>query len=69
MVGSHGEERQIDTGAHSKSHDREHCIVGVDGKLLRTSELIEVFDDNNCDGLQGKPKFFFIQVHLNNQSI
>jgi hypothetical protein len=37
-------------------------IIGADGKELRTSDLVELFDDDLCEGLKDKPKFFFIQV-------
>jgi hypothetical protein len=37
-------------------------IIGTDGKELRTSDLVELFDDDHCEGLKDKPKFFFIQV-------
>ncbi|XP_076073041.1 uncharacterized protein LOC143044766 [Mytilus galloprovincialis] len=62
VVASHGVEAQKDTRVHSLSHDREHMIVGVDGKEISTSDFVEKFDGENCEGLQGKPKFFFIQA-------
>ncbi|XP_063444348.1 uncharacterized protein LOC134724919 isoform X2 [Mytilus trossulus] len=62
VVASHGVEAQKDTGVHSRSHDREHMIVGVDGKEMSTSDFVEKFEEENCEGLQGKPKFFFIQA-------
>ncbi|CAG2194584.1 CASP7 [Mytilus edulis] len=62
VVASHGVEAQKDTRVHSLSHDREHMIVGVDGKEMSTSDFVEKFDGENCEGLQGKPKFFFIQA-------
>jgi hypothetical protein len=57
-VASHGEEAQTNTDVHSS----EHVITGADGEELRTSDLVELFDDDHCEGLKDKPKFFFIQV-------
>jgi len=63
VVASHGEEAQlIDTDVHGTEHSREHVIIGVDWKELRTSALVELFDEDHCEGLKDKPKFFFIQV-------
>ena len=62
VVASHGEEAQTNTDVHSTEHNREHVIIGADGKELRTSDLVELFDDDHCEGLKDKPKFFFIQV-------
>jgi hypothetical protein len=42
--------------------EETHVIIGADGKELRTSDLVELFDDDHCEGLKDKPKFFFIQV-------
>ncbi|XP_052069176.1 caspase-14-like [Mytilus californianus] len=36
--------------------------MGVDGGEIRTSDLVDIFSDDNCKGLRGKPKFFFIQA-------
>lgn len=62
VVASHGEEAQTDSGVHSTEHFREHVIIGFDGKPLRTSALVELFDEDHCEGLKDKPKFFFIQA-------
>ena len=64
VVASHGKEIQIDTGVHSRSHDREHVIMGSDDRYMKTSDFIKKFDDDHCKNLQGKPKFFFLQVCL-----
>ena len=62
VVASHGEEVQTNTDVHSTEHSSEHVIIGADGEKLRTSKLVELFDDDHCEGLTDKPKFFFIQV-------
>ena len=62
VVASHGEEVQINKDVHSTEHSSEHVIIGADGEKLRTSKLVELFDDDHCEGLTDKPKFFFIQV-------
>jgi hypothetical protein len=39
----------------------EHFVFTKDG-VVRTSELLELFNDRNCPNLKGKPRMFFIQV-------
>lgn len=62
VVASHGNEEQTNTDVHSTELSREHVIVGVDGNAIKTSKLVEMFDNDHCEALQGKPKFFFIQA-------
>ncbi|XP_063447430.1 uncharacterized protein LOC134726961 isoform X2 [Mytilus trossulus] len=62
VVSSHGNEEQTKSDTHQASLEREQEILGVDGKGIKTSDLIDIFSDNNCKGLCGKPKFFFIQA-------
>lgn len=38
--------------------------MGVDGNEIKTSEFVGIFSDDKCEGLRGKPKFFFIQVNV-----
>ncbi|XP_052068645.1 caspase-6-like isoform X1 [Mytilus californianus] len=62
VVSSHGNEEQTKSDTHQSSLEREQEIMGVDGKGIKTSDLVEIFSDDNCKGLRGKPKFFFIQA-------
>lgn len=43
------------------THGEEGVVFGVDDKI-ETKQLLEFFKGNNCKGLVGKPKIFFIQV-------
>jgi hypothetical protein len=43
------------------SHGEEGVVFGTDAKI-EVKQLLEPFKGNNCKGLLGKPKLFFIQV-------
>lgn len=43
------------------SHGEEGVVFGTDGKI-EVKQLLEPFKGNNCKGLIGKPKIFFIQA-------
>ncbi|KAL4240184.1 Caspase-3 [Mactra antiquata] len=43
------------------SHGEEGVVFGIDGKI-EVKQLLEPFKGNNCKGLIGKPKLFFIQA-------
>ncbi|VDI05141.1 Hypothetical predicted protein [Mytilus galloprovincialis] len=62
VVSSHGNEEQTKSDTHQSTLEREQEIMGVDGKGIKTSDLVDIFNDDNCKGLSGKPKFFFIQA-------
>lgn len=42
------------------SHGNKGCIFGNDGDSISIVELMELFYDDKCPGLSGKPKLFFI---------
>ena len=44
------------------SHGVSDAVYGVDGVELPYSRLILPFKPNQCRGLTGKPKLFFIQA-------
>ncbi|CAG2207841.1 unnamed protein product [Mytilus edulis] len=58
VIAAHGEEMVIQKDEGTK----EHVIFGTNGKPVRTSEIVGMFDERNCKELADKPKFFFIQA-------
>lgn len=42
-------------------HTREDMIMAADEPFL-TRDILQLFQDNKCKTLKGKPKLFFIQV-------
>ena len=40
------------------SHGRESAIITADGTVIATEEIYKRFNNTNCPGLRGKPKFF-----------
>ncbi|CAG2207843.1 unnamed protein product [Mytilus edulis] len=60
VIASHGEEMQIET--KNNVIIKEHVIVGTDGQCVKTRDIVEMFNEDNCEGLKDKPKFFFIQA-------
>lgn len=40
-----------------------HAITTYNGLLL-TTQIMDVFDDENCPYLEGKPRLLFIQVFM-----
>lgn len=69
VIASHGGEKQTNSDTHQSSLSREHEILGVDGEGIKTSDFIDIFSDDKCKDLSGKPKFFFIQVNIENLSV
>lgn len=56
-----------------KHHDAFVCVVmshgssgdliyGVDGTTIKVHDIVKYFNDQNCVGLRGKPKLFFINA-------
>ncbi|CAC5418450.1 CASP7 [Mytilus coruscus] len=41
---------------------KEHVIVGTDGQCVKTRDIVEMFNEDYCEGLKDKPKLFFIQA-------
>jgi hypothetical protein len=44
------------------SHGDNGEIIGVDGKSVEVEELLEFFNNDECDYLKGKPKMFFVSA-------
>jgi len=44
------------------SHGRESAIITADGTVIATEEIYKRFNNTNCPGLRGKPKFFIVQA-------
>lgn len=44
------------------SHGDEKGILGSDSKTVSINEIIKKFSNENCNGLIGKPKIFFISA-------
>lgn len=64
VISSHGMEGQVRTsipGVPEPFIRTEHFTYTRDG-VVRTNELLELFNDRNCRPLKGKPKMFFIQA-------
>lgn len=60
VIASHGEEMELRKDGNVKV--LEHVIIGTDGQAIRTRDIVELFDSDNCEELENKPKFFFIQA-------
>ncbi|CAC5418453.1 unnamed protein product [Mytilus coruscus] len=60
VIASHGEEMELET--ENNIHIKEHVIVGTDGRVVKTRDIVEMFNADNCEELKDKPKFFFIQA-------
>ncbi|WAQ95536.1 CASP3-like protein [Mya arenaria] len=58
MISTHGLE-QPNSKARGKM---DHALVCADDKMIFTSTITEMFNDENCPTLKGKPKLFFIQA-------
>ena len=46
------------------SHGREGNVYASDGTVIEIEKIYEKFNNRNCPALQGKPKFFIIQVSV-----
>ena len=44
------------------SHGYEHCIAGVDHKLVKLTDIYDLLSARNFPAMQGKPKLLFIQA-------
>lgn len=64
VISSHGMEGKV-SSVHPQVEKPfikiEHFTYTRDG-VVRTNELLELFNDRNCRHLKGKPKMFFIQA-------
>ncbi|XP_033749873.1 uncharacterized protein LOC117334389 [Pecten maximus] len=66
VVSTHGSEQEVGKGDRdprlpSNVKVFEHFLSMKNG-VIKTRELIEIFDDSHCKALRGKPKLFFIQA-------
>ncbi|KAL3875335.1 hypothetical protein ACJMK2_033386 [Sinanodonta woodiana] len=57
IFSSHGNEME-----HPRSGKKEHVIYCSDDQFIFTGDILEMFSDENCPSLKGKPKLFFIQA-------
>ncbi|KAL3875318.1 hypothetical protein ACJMK2_033282 [Sinanodonta woodiana] len=58
IVSSHGDEKEN----QRKNGKKEHAIYCTDDQYIFTGDILEMFSDDNCPSLRGKPKLFFIQA-------
>ncbi|KAK3593304.1 hypothetical protein CHS0354_031363 [Potamilus streckersoni] len=57
IISSHGNEME-----HPRNGKKEHVIYCSDDQYIFTGDILEMFSDENCPSLKGKPKLFFIQA-------
>ncbi|XP_050392537.1 caspase-3 [Patella vulgata] len=46
---------------HENKAIEEDIVHATDG-YIRTADILDVFSDENCNGLEGKPRLFFLQA-------
>lgn len=62
---SHGDQTWVEKEySRMRVKERQDLLFGVDGVSVPTRLVLEWFNDDNCPGLQGKPRLFFFQVSL-----
>ncbi|ESO83598.1 hypothetical protein LOTGIDRAFT_133150, partial [Lottia gigantea] len=44
------------------SHGEEGYIYGTDGEMLALNQIFDLFNNNKCPLLKGKPKIFIVQA-------
>ena len=44
------------------SHGSEEGLCGIDGKIIAYERISEIFNNQNCSGLAGKPKLMIYQA-------
>ena len=73
VISTHGSEIESDNKDYRLPHEvrmYEHCISMKDANMdtqegnIKTGDLMEYFSDAKCRALRGKPKLYFIQVHI-----
>ncbi|KAL3875337.1 hypothetical protein ACJMK2_033295 [Sinanodonta woodiana] len=57
IISSHGNEI-----ANPRNGKKEHAVYFSDDRYIFTNDILEMFSDENCPSLKGKPKLFFIQA-------
>ncbi|KAK3593301.1 hypothetical protein CHS0354_031360 [Potamilus streckersoni] len=57
VISSHGNEIE-----NPRNGKKEHAIYCSDDQYIFTNDILEMFSDENCPSLKGKPKLFFIQA-------
>ncbi|CAG2191993.1 unnamed protein product [Mytilus edulis] len=61
VISSHGAELPLSRFWDSQRKLREHVIYTRDGSIP-TDKILNIFNDEGCKNLQGKPRIFFIQA-------
>ena len=44
------------------SHGMEGAVYGSDGDIVKTSEIMEALNNDNCEKMAGKPKMIVVQA-------
>ena len=68
MISSHGGEVKLGPPYRPENipHDINvygHAVTTFNG-MIPTLEIVEIFDEDHCPYMEGKPKLLFIQVIL-----
>ncbi|VDI73649.1 caspase 7, partial [Mytilus galloprovincialis] len=61
VISSHGAEISITSSIDTSTQPRHHVLFTADG-IIPTDRILQMFDDDHCPKLQGKPRMFFIQA-------
>ncbi|CAC5394291.1 CASP7 [Mytilus coruscus] len=61
VISSHGAEVPITSSSDTSPQPRHHVLFTADG-IIPTDRILQLFDDDHCPNLQGKPRMFFIQA-------
>ncbi|KAK7501456.1 hypothetical protein BaRGS_00007260 [Batillaria attramentaria] len=59
---SHGDEERLKKVTSKDTIVRRDVIFGVDWEPVSTEYIMHIFKDENCPGLIGKPRLFFLQA-------
>ena len=68
VISSHGAEVPIAKTTENTSYTRHHILFTKDG-IIPTDEILELFNDEHCPRLRGKPRMFFIQVYFISENV
>ncbi|XP_071161890.1 caspase-7-like [Mytilus edulis] len=61
VISSHGAEIPIASSSETSPQPRHHVLYTEDN-IIPTDTILQLFNDENCPNLQGKPRIFFIQA-------
>ncbi|KAK6187864.1 hypothetical protein SNE40_005797 [Patella caerulea] len=59
-ISTHGDKISYND-THKNKVIEEDIVHATDG-YIRTADILDVFSDENCKGLEGKPRLFFLQA-------